>query len=1014
MRNNKKKNQIIQKTKHTNNQTVESSSQVPAKKKRKQKDNQPKKNKSKNKKIRGIENSPDVICLGSRQNLVPSAIRPNDSAQIPLTPLGLTFLSPLPLSPLQLPGFPNNYTLLSPLTSFNQTPISENFSVLSPFPLLNLPGNNTDLSSLASPNQTAIPPESPENSSVSSQNLSSSDKVADDLIQNLSVPSDLKGPGFGPDPSLAECFYEQARVLTGDFKAIYTDKENKQEYEKGTQYLQIAAHLDHPKAQYELARLYFEFKGYLKESFIEKNHYVAFKWFEKAADQNLAIAQCRLGDCYGYGYGVEKNYCKAFQLYRSAEKNELEAAQSARKLLIDHLMSVDDSLIDPFLKYTALAEEGYPSWKLGDCYQKGKGTTKDEKKAVEIYTLHANQNIPEAQNVLAHCYENGIGTLQDHKEAVRFYQLAATQGFAEAQYNLGVCYAKGKGVLQDKEEATRLFRLSADQGFAQAKYYLEFSCERSQDIEPHHKKTMDQDLSQFKTLSTSLTTPVMFCDKEIKDSLSAADNSSSILNDATLESIDEDIQQDLIQKQEEEIKKEAQQRQDAITADVAKQFGLTLVNVNNTENCFFESVSQRLRKIYEIEISANHLRFIAMEQMNLYPEKYGARFSLETDFDFNHLPFSFFCEIKPFIRKEKVKKMFLFEVEAKNKLTFIEQDFSSWSADKILDYCYQNPKLTTAKKVLNTYVYPLLIPKLTTSLRVKAHIAAMIEHISWKNEMPFGQISNQDYSRWANHIDVLAMSDALGMSLLIMRPQVLSSDSMTNSSSSSSSSASSDFSNSCSSTSSTMTSISASSSVFHLYDQHNQAPVIAIAFSNGNHYQPLGGDSAKILTAETTSIGYESGLSLLPLTPQQLKFLASKPLSTVRKNFASFPRTPELNAYYPKSQIRKKTLLGRKGKIAQNYLEFLNAADNKECVIKKNSSTFFVCNRFRPKDNSNMKEVNQYEINEFFDSQAKMYPDNATSQDGLATVVGIPSEDEDERDIRKFQLFTTARKLSYK
>ena len=46
-------------------------------------------------------------------------------------------------------------------------------------------------------------------------------------------------------------------------------------------------------------------------------------------------------------------------------------------------------------------------------------------------------------------YEKGIGVPQDDKEAVRLYRLAAEQGYADAQGNLGVMYVFGKGVTKD-------------------------------------------------------------------------------------------------------------------------------------------------------------------------------------------------------------------------------------------------------------------------------------------------------------------------------------------------------------------------------------------------------------------------------------------------------------------------------------------------------------------------------------------------------------------------------------
>ena len=56
------------------------------------------------------------------------------------------------------------------------------------------------------------------------------------------------------------------------------------------------------------------------------------------------------------------------------------------------------------------------------------------------------------------CYQNGVGVVKDDKEAVRLYSLAAQQGHSDAQYNLGLCYRNGVGVVKDDKEAARAGR----------------------------------------------------------------------------------------------------------------------------------------------------------------------------------------------------------------------------------------------------------------------------------------------------------------------------------------------------------------------------------------------------------------------------------------------------------------------------------------------------------------------------------------------------------------------------
>lgn len=379
--------------KDTHNHTTKSDSQILSKKRKKNK--QPEETKKRqNKKIQS-KDSPEGICLGSGQDHVSSAITPIDSTLIPSTPLNLSLLSSfLPfslenfsvLSPFPLPILDNDTDLLSSppanqtvtstnseniisnsmnSTDFVQTPpMSSGSNISTSFP----PQGSVQTSTKSNP----IPTFS-ENSTVSTQNQKPSSRAVDDVKQDLSTPSDLKTLSAEPELSVAEYFYEQARSLTKGFPKVLSINQQLKK-EKAVEYLQIAACMGYPKAQYELGLFYFKLRDCVKGNLAERKYQTAiFEWYKKAADQNLAIAQCRLGDCYADGYGVEKDYCKAFQLYRLAEKHEPEAAQLARKRLIDHLLSVSDESIDPFLKYTVLAEEGYPAWQLGDCYRKGIG-----------------------------------------------------------------------------------------------------------------------------------------------------------------------------------------------------------------------------------------------------------------------------------------------------------------------------------------------------------------------------------------------------------------------------------------------------------------------------------------------------------------------------------------------------------------------------------------------------------------------------------------------------------------
>jgi TPR repeat protein len=83
----------------------------------------------------------------------------------------------------------------------------------------------------------------------------------------------------------------------------------------------------------------------------------AVKWDRKAAEQNLADAQCALGWCYANGHGVVKDEVEAVKWYRKAAEQNLAEAQK----------------------------------NLGCCYGLGQGVAKDDVEGYKWCLLAAGQ-----------------------------------------------------------------------------------------------------------------------------------------------------------------------------------------------------------------------------------------------------------------------------------------------------------------------------------------------------------------------------------------------------------------------------------------------------------------------------------------------------------------------------------------------------------------------------------------------------------------------------------------------
>jgi len=134
------------------------------------------------------------------------------------------------------------------------------------------------------------------------------------------------------------------------------------------------------------------------------------------------------------------------------------SAQSADKLYEEGKKLYDEqNYAAAFPKLKAAAEKGNKKaqYRLGRCYDKGRGTTENDQLAFMWYEKSANQGYAKALYQLGDCYKDGDGVKKDRKKAVELFKKAAAQEYAEAEYALGKAYLKGKGIVADKVQAKK-------------------------------------------------------------------------------------------------------------------------------------------------------------------------------------------------------------------------------------------------------------------------------------------------------------------------------------------------------------------------------------------------------------------------------------------------------------------------------------------------------------------------------------------------------------------------------
>jgi TPR repeat protein len=162
--------------------------------------------------------------------------------------------------------------------------------------------------------------------------------------------------------------------------------------QKPIEEVKAKAEVGDAESQMELGRRYDKGAG------VAKDQVEAVKWYRKAAEQNLAIAQYNLAVCYNRGGGCRESLteddAEAVKWYRKAADQNFAAAQ----------------------------------YNLGVCYDRGDGVAEDHAEAARWYRKAAEQNDADAQYNLGICYERGDGVAEDWVEAYKWLLLAARQG----------------------------------------------------------------------------------------------------------------------------------------------------------------------------------------------------------------------------------------------------------------------------------------------------------------------------------------------------------------------------------------------------------------------------------------------------------------------------------------------------------------------------------------------------------------------------------------------------------
>lgn len=199
-------------------------------------------------------------------------------------------------------------------------------------------------------------------------------------------------------------------------------------------------------------------------------------------------------------------------------------------LIEDDLSDFDDEECDftVFSKLEKFAKNGNAEaqYRLGQCFEFGKGTDQDVELAFDYYEQSANQgyasailkiskfqifglytnknykqafsnlskldseDIHEAYYLKAKCLENGWGINKDTELAFTNYLRASDLGYSESHFKVGWCYQYGKGIKTNLKRAFHYYKLASS--YNKYAYYQMAECYRlGEGVEINHSYAIE-------------------------------------------------------------------------------------------------------------------------------------------------------------------------------------------------------------------------------------------------------------------------------------------------------------------------------------------------------------------------------------------------------------------------------------------------------------------------------------------------------------------------------------------
>lgn len=199
------------------------------------------------------------------------------------------------------------------------------------------------------------------------------------------------------------------------------------------------------------------------------------KWLTMAAEKGHKHAQCRLGQIYFFGRGVERDPQKGYNyLMFSAQQNYTPAIYVLAELNLMYTNNNPQALKQGMMQLSQCVKESYPPafMLMGQCCLEGRAVAKDHQQAVKFFKLAFDNGLVNGALLLAKLYGGEVtesGFEADPAEAAHWTEEAAKTGHPVALTDYAVLLLKKEDATEeDKAKAADNLRRAAQAGYTEA------------------------------------------------------------------------------------------------------------------------------------------------------------------------------------------------------------------------------------------------------------------------------------------------------------------------------------------------------------------------------------------------------------------------------------------------------------------------------------------------------------------------------------------------------------------